>query len=329
MAQIGIPDIDPVLEKELLASMAEVEVFLRNSIEGKYPLVIETSRHLVDAGGKRLRPLLTLIASHFGNPKAKGIIEAAVVCELTHLGTLYHDDVMDEAPLRRGVESANNRWNNTVAILTGDYLFAKTSQLLADLGPEAVRLQALTFERLVIGQIMETQGSSSDKTALEHYLSVVSDKTASLISASARYGAMISGANEKIMDALTKFGEEIGTVFQLADDIIDIASDSKESGKTPGTDLREGVPTLVTLFILESDDPADAELKKILSAPITDEAIVAQTILTLRSHSALTRSRELVAGYGRSAQKHLEILPEGPAKAALVGLSQAVISRTA
>jgi heptaprenyl diphosphate synthase len=329
MAQIGIPDIDPVLEKELLASMAEVEVFLRNSIEGKYPLVIETSRHLVDAGGKRLRPLLTLIASHFGNPKAKGIIEAAVVCELTHLGTLYHDDVMDEAPLRRGVESANNRWNNTVAILTGDYLFAKTSQLLADLGPEAVRLQALTFERLVIGQIMETQGSSTDKTALEHYLSVVSDKTASLISASARYGAMISGADEKIMDALTKFGEEIGTVFQLADDIIDIASDSKESGKTPGTDLREGVPTLVTLFILESNDPADAELKKILSAPITDEAIVAQTILTLRSHSALTRSRELVAGYGRSAQKHLEILPEGPAKAALVGLSQAVISRTA
>ena len=328
MTKIGIPGIDPVLEQELLASMAEVEVLLRGSIEGKYPLVIETSRHLVDAGGKRLRPLLTLLASQFGNPKAKGIIEAAVVCELTHLGTLYHDDVMDEAPLRRGVESANNRWNNTVAILTGDYLFAKTSQLLADLGPEAVRLQAFTFERLVIGQITETQGSSEGKTQLEHYLNVVADKTASLISASARYGAMISGADVKIMDALTKFGEEIGTVFQLADDIIDIASDSKESGKTPGTDLREGVPTLVTLFILESNDPADAELKKILSAPITDEAVVAETILKLRNHGALTKSRELVAGYGKSAQKHLEILPEGPAKAALVGLSQAVISRT-
>ena len=328
MTKIGIPDIDSALEQELLVSMAEVEVLLRGSIEGKYPLVIETSRHLVDAGGKRLRPLLTLIASQFGNPKAKGIIEAAVVCELTHLGTLYHDDVMDEAPLRRGVESANNRWNNTVAILTGDYLFAKTSQLLADLGPEAVRLQAFTFERLVIGQITETQGSSEGKTQLEHYLNVVADKTASLISASARYGAMISGADVKIMDALTKFGEEIGTVFQLADDIIDITSDSKESGKTPGTDLREGVPTLVTLFILESTDPADADLKKILSAPITDEAVVAETIMKLRSHSALTKSRELVAGYGRSAQKHLELLPEGPAKAALVGLSQAVISRT-
>ena len=328
MTKIGIPGIDPALEQELLDSMAEVEVLLRGSIEGKYPLVIETSRHLVDAGGKRLRPLLTLIASQFGNPKAKGIIEAAVVCELTHLGTLYHDDVMDEAPLRRGVESANNRWNNTVAILAGDYLFAKTSQLLADLGPEAVRLQAFTFERLVIGQITETQGSSEGKTQLEHYLNVVADKTASLISASARYGAMISGADVKIMDALTKFGEEIGTVFQLADDIIDIASDSKESGKTPGTDLREGVPTLVTLFILESNNPADADLKKILSAPITDEAVVAETIMKLRSHSALTKSRELVAGYGQSAQKHLELLPEGPAKAALVGLSQAVISRT-
>jgi len=328
MTKIGIPDIDPALEQQLLVSMAQVEVLLRDSIEGKYPLVIETSRHLVDAGGKRLRPLLTLIASQFGNPKARGIIEAAVVCELTHLGTLYHDDVMDEAPLRRGVESANNRWNNTVAILTGDYLFAKTSQLLADLGPEAVRLQAFTFERLVIGQITETQGSSEGKTQLEHYLNVVADKTASLISASARYGAMISGADAKIMDALTKFGEEIGTVFQLADDIIDISSDSKESGKIPGTDLREGVPTLVTLFILESTDPADAELKELLSAPIKDEAVVAQTILKLRSHSALTKSRELVAGYGKSAQKHLEILPEGPAKAALVGLSQAVISRT-
>jgi len=328
MSQIGIPDIDPVLEKEILGSMAEVEAFLREAIEGKYPLVIETSRHLVDAGGKRLRPLLVLLASHFGNSKAEGIIEAAVVCELTHLGTLYHDDVMDEAPLRRGVESANNRWNNTVAILTGDYLFAKTSQLLADLGPEAVRLQALTFERLVIGQITETQGVSEGKTKLEHYLSVVADKTGSLISASARYGAMISGADPKIMEALTKFGEEIGIVFQLADDIIDITSESKESGKTPGTDLREGVPTLVTLFILESEDPADAELKKILSAPITDEAIVQDVIAKLRYHSALKKSRDLVAKYGQSAQKHLETLPEGPAKAALVGLSQAVISRT-
>ena len=329
MSHIGIPDLTPALEAELLSRMQEVEAALRFAIEGKYPLVIETSRHLVDAGGKRLRPLLTLIASHLGDPRAKGIIEAAVVCELTHLGTLYHDDVMDEAPLRRGVESANNRWTNTVAILTGDYLFAKTSQLLADLGPEAVRLQSLTFERLVIGQIMETQGSTTGKTAIDHYLGVIADKTGSLISASARYGAMISGASAESMDAVTKFGEEIGMVFQLADDIIDIASTSNESGKTPGTDLREGIPTIVTLFILESNDPSDAELKKILSAPITDEKIVDATIAKLRNHKALTQARELTAQYGNAALKHLERLPAGPAKDALVGLSQAVINRTA
>ena len=165
-----------------------------------------------------------------------------------------YDDVMDEAPMRRGVESANSRWNNSVAILTGDYLFAKVSQLLADLGPEAVRLQAFTFERLVIGQIMETQGATKGLTPLEHYLAVIADKTGSLIAASARYGGMISGANSDVIESLTKFGEAMGAVFQLADDIIDIASDSKESGKTPGTDLREGVPTLVTLHVLESKD---------------------------------------------------------------------------
>jgi len=147
MASLGIPSIDPVLEASLLADMQKVEALLRSHIQGDYPLVVETSRHLVEAGGKRLRPLLALLAGQYGDPQRKEIIEAAVVCELTHLATLYHDDVMDEAPLRRGVESANNRWTNTVAILTGDYLFAKASDLLADLGPEAVRLQARTLDR--------------------------------------------------------------------------------------------------------------------------------------------------------------------------------------
>jgi heptaprenyl diphosphate synthase len=328
MSQFGIPNLDPALEADLIAGMAEVEVFLREAIEGKYPLVIETSRHLVDAGGKRLRPLMVLLAAQFGNPKAKGIKEAAVVCELTHLGTLYHDDVMDEAPLRRGVESANNRWGNTVAILTGDYLFAKTSQLLADLGPEAVRLQALTFERLVIGQITETQGHTDGKSRIDHYISVIADKTASLLSASARYGAIISGADSKVVEALTKFGEEIGIVFQLADDIIDIESTSGESGKTPGTDLREGVPTLVTLQILESNDSADVELKEILSAPILDETIVIHTLATLRNHKAMDQAKEIVQKYAASARKHLEALPAGKAKDALVELSDAVITRS-
>lgn len=328
MSRIGIEGLDPKLEASLISGMEEVEKLLRSHIEGDYPLVVETSRHLVEAGGKRLRPLLTLLAAQFGDPTRKEIVEAAVVCELTHLATLYHDDVMDEAPKRRGVDSANKRWNNSVAILTGDYLFAKASDLLADLGPVAVRLQARTFERLVIGQITETQGATPGKSQLDHYLDVVADKTGSLIATSARFGAMMSGADSQVVEIMARYGEKIGLVFQLADDIIDIASSSTESGKTPGTDLREGVPTLVTLFILQSDDPADAALKKTLSAPITDESIVEETLSVLRGHRALQQAREIVKGYADEAVTVLDALPGGAAKAALIELSNAVITRT-
>jgi len=324
----GIPKLDIGLELSLKRDMKRVEELLNSHIEGDYPLVIETSRHLVQAGGKRLRPLLTLLGAQFGDPKSAGIIEAAAVVELTHLATLYHDDVMDEAPLRRGVESANERWGNTVAILTGDYLFAKASDLLADLGPEAVRLQARTFERLVIGQISETQGSTAGLSLLDHYLKVVADKTGSLIATSARFGAMLAGAKSEDIEALTRFGEKIGVVFQLADDVIDVESESTESGKTPGTDLREGVPTLVTLFILTSDDPADAELKKILEAPITDEAVVAQTLKALRSHSSLTQAKALLNEYAADAAKEIAGLPDNAAKRALLELCDAIVTRT-
>jgi heptaprenyl diphosphate synthase len=329
MASLGIPGIDAQLEASLASDMQKVEALLRSHIQGDYPLVVETSRHLVEAGGKRLRPLLALLAAQFGDPTRTEIIEAAVVCELTHLATLYHDDVMDEAPLRRGVESANNRWTNTVAILTGDYLFAKASDLLADLGPAAVRLQAKTFERLVIGQITETQGSTEGKSQLDHYLTVIADKTGSLIATSARFGALLAGADSAIVEALTTYGEQIGAVFQLADDIIDIESTSNESGKTPGTDLREGVPTLVTLFAMASEDPADSILKVTLASPIHDEDVVQATLKTLRNHKALQQSKELVQKYADGAKATLANLPAGPATDALVALTDAVITRTA
>ena len=329
MASLGIPEISPEFEAQLSDGLALVETRLREQIVGKYPLVIETSRHLVDAGGKRLRPLLTLIASHYGDPSRTQVIDAAVVCELTHLGTLYHDDVMDEAPLRRGVMSANTRWTNSVAILTGDYLFAKVSDLLADMGAEAVRLQARTFERLVIGQIMETQGPSAGVDAIEHYLNVVADKTGSLIATSARFGALLSGAPRETMETLTLFGEKMGVAFQLADDVIDIASESFESGKTPGTDLREGVPTLVTLNVMKSHDPTDAELRHLLSAPIEDEATVAQVLRELRQHKALEESRSQLVSIAKEARAALGPLPVGEATGALLSLCDAVIDRTA
>ena len=329
MSKFGIPGLAPELEAELKEGMAKVESLLLSHIQGDYPLVEETSRHLVAAGGKRLRPLLTLLASHYGDKNKFGIVESAVVCELTHVATLYHDDVMDEAKLRRGVESANSRWGNTVAILTGDYLFAKVSALLADIGPEAVRLQASTFERLVIGQIMETQGPQNGEDPLNHYLQVVADKTGSLIAASARFGAMVSGAPADIKETLTVFGEKVGIAFQLADDVIDIASESHQSGKTPGTDLREGVPTLVTLNVMKSTRAEDRELIKLLKAPIKDEKVVAQVLKTLRGHSALDESRGQLQNIARDARAALGPLPVNDVTGALFSLCDAIVDRSA
>ena len=328
MSSLGIPNLDGELEQTLSRGLEEVESLLSTHIEGDYPLVVETSRHLVEAGGKRFRPLITLIASHFGNGQSRQVIEAAVVCELTHVATLYHDDVMDEAPLRRGVESANNRWGNTVAILTGDYLFSKASDLLADLGPEAVRLPAKTFERLVIGQIQETQGPKNGVDPLEHYLHVVADKTGSLIATSARFGAMFAGANQADIETLTNFGEKIGIAFQLADDVIDIASNSSQSGKTPGTDLKEGVPTLVTLQIMRSNRPEDSELKALLAKPM-DDATVAQVIPRIRAHQALQDARTQLHQLADEAKSLLTSLPQGPARSALENLCHAIVDRTA
>jgi heptaprenyl diphosphate synthase len=329
MSTFGIPNVAPALETQLVSQMAQVEALLRSHTRSEYPFVDETAHHLVAAGGKRLRPLLTLLTAQYGDSNADGVIAAAVACEITHLATLYHDDVMDEAPLRRGVESANMRWGNTIAILTGDFLFAKSSDLLADLGPAAVRLQARTFERLVIGQIMETQGPNPGQDPLEHYLKVVADKTGSLIAASARYGGMISKAPAEITDTVTVFGEKIGVAFQLADDVIDIASESNQSGKTPGTDLREGVPTLVTLNVMRSTDSADAELKRLLSAPIEDETTVHEVLLALRNHKALDESRQQLVQVAKEARGALGPLPINDATGALMSLCDAVIDRSA
>ena len=206
----GLSSVDDALEASLREGMAAVEVALHEAVKSDFPFVAETSRHLVEAGGKRFRPLLVLLAAQLGDPSAPGVVPAAVVVELTHLATLYHDDVMDEAPLRRGAVSANARWDNTVAILTGDFLFARASDILADLGPEAVRLQARTFERLVTGQIRETVGPGESDDPVEHYLAVVADKTGSLIATSGRFGAMLSGADDGVVDVMTRFGERIG-----------------------------------------------------------------------------------------------------------------------
>jgi heptaprenyl diphosphate synthase len=323
-----LPDLAPEIEQDLARRLDLVEKLLFAHVEGEYPFVNETSRHLIVAGGKRLRPVLTLLAANYGSTGERQVIEAAVVCELTHLATLYHDDVMDEAPLRRGVESANERWGNAVAILTGDYLFAKASDLLADLGPEAVRLQARTFERLVIGQIKETQGPQNGADPLEHYISVIADKTGSLFGTSIRFGALLSGASSQVVEALTTFGEEIGIAFQLADDVIDIASQTNESGKTPGTDLREGVPTLVTLLVQKANRLEDQKLIASLAAPISDENEVAEVLAALRSHPALDEARTIALQYAENSRKLLSVLPVNQTTSAFLTLCDSLVTRS-
>jgi heptaprenyl diphosphate synthase len=312
---LGLVVPDPALESEIRAGIEAVEAMLRDAVKSDYPFVTETSRHLVEAG-------------QFGDPAAPGVLPAAVVVELTHLATLYHDDVMDEALVRRGTISANARWSNTIAILTGDFLFSRASDLLADLGPEAVRIQARTFERLVQGQIRETTGPDEGVDPLAYYLQVVADKTGSLIATSARFGAMFAGAPEPVAEVMIRYGERIGVAFQLSDDLLDITSNAVGFGKTPGTDLREGVVTLPVLHARCSNDPADARLVELLAGDLTDDARHSEALALLRAHPAIDAARADLDRWASDARETLQPLPDGAAKRALEALCDFVVART-
>jgi heptaprenyl diphosphate synthase len=322
----GLP---PALERAIRSGLEAVEQQLRKAVKSDVPFVTEAASHLIEAGGKRFRPLLVVLAAQFGDPHAPGVVPSAVVCELTHLGTLYHDDVMDEAAIRRGAPSANARWTNTVAILTGDFLFSRASDILADLGPEAVRIQARTFERLVTGQIRETAGPLDDEDPVEHYISVLIDKTGSLIATCGHFGALMSGASDEIVDVMTRFGERIGVAFQISDDLLDVASESAVSGKTPGTDLREGIPTLPVLYARASTDPADARLQDLLRGDLTNDDRLSAALAELRGSSAMEQARADLRRWADDARSALTPLPDVPAKASLASLCDLVVDRTA
>ncbi|GAA2575643.1 MULTISPECIES: polyprenyl synthetase family protein [Streptomyces] len=327
----GLSVRDQALEADVQAGLVAVEEGLLEATKSEVPFITGAAQHLVRAGGKRFRPLLVMLSSQFGDPYAPGIVPSAVVVELTHLATLYHDDVMDEAAVRRGVPSANTRWDNSVAVLTGDFLFARASQILADLGPEAVRVQALAFERLVTGQILETAGPQDGRDPVDHYLDVLGGKTGSLVAVSCRFGAMMSGADETVVDVLTQYGERLGVAFQLADDVLDIASDSDESGKTPGTDLREGIPTLPVLRLRERAArlglAEDIALCELLDSDLSDDARHGEALRLLRAHPALEQARRDTVRYAEEARAALAPLRECDAKVALLELCDAVVHR--
>jgi heptaprenyl diphosphate synthase len=329
-AGLALPVTDEALAERLRDRMQVVEEALADHVRSRAGFVTRAASHLMEAGGKRFRPLLVLLAAETGDhADADEVIRAACVVELTHLASLYHDDVMDEADLRRGADSANARWDNHVAILTGDFLFSKSSELTADLGPDAVRIQAHTFTRLVEGQILETVKPEPGEDPLAHYLEVVAGKTGSLIATSARYGARFGGASREVEEALTAYGEIVGSAFQLSDDILDIASESGESGKTPGTDLREGVPTLPVLMARAAADPADARLVALLDGDLADDERLAEALGLLRAHPALDEARAYVVARAAEAKALLVALPEGPVRAALEAFADVVAVRSA
>ena len=331
LTSIGVDFVDSEIEASVKASLAVVEAELRACVESGDPFITEAARYLVDAGGKRFRPLLVALGAQFGDPTSPKVVRAAVVMELTHLATLYHDDVMDEAAVRRGAPSANAKWGNTLAILVGDYLFARAADLAVDLGSEAVRLQARTFARLVQGQIAETVGPRNGVDPVAHYLQVIADKTGSLIATSARFGGMFGGAASTYVEALERYGETIGVAFQLSDDLLDIASETTQSGKTPGTDLREGVPTLPVLYALASEDTdaASVRLREILSAgPVVDDDLHAEALGLLRESPALKRARETTRRYAAEARTHLAPLPDIAARRALESICDFIADRT-
>jgi heptaprenyl diphosphate synthase len=318
---------DEVFESSVRAQLELIEAALFRATEADSDMVTEAAQHIIAAGGKRFRPLLVILGSYVGpHAVTDDVVKAAVVVELTHVASLYHDDVMDEARMRRGSVSANSRWGNTVAILVGDLLFARASDIVADLGPEFVQLQARTFSRLVQGQIAETIGPSG-QDPLDHYLRVVADKTGSLIATSALFGSKISSAPLHLQRVMADFGEQIGVIFQLSDDIIDITSD--DTGKTPGADLREGIPTLPTLLARKSADPADARLLELLDRDLHDDDALREVLDLLRHHRCIDEARSEVRRRAEAARALLEPLPAGPARDALDDLCTTVVTRTA
>ena len=327
-ASVGLQIADEDLLRTLARGLSDVETLLRQTVRSDVKAVHDAASHLVEAGGKRFRPLFTLLSAQFGEAgRDEHVVIAAAAVELVHLATLYHDDVMDEATMRRGAESVNARWDNTIAILTGDFLFAHASRLVADLGTDAARIIAETFGELVTGQMRETVGPVDGEDPVRHYLSVIGQKTGSLIATSGRFGGMMSGAPAEYIDALRRFGDIIGAAFQISDDILDIASASVELGKAQGTDLREGVSTLPMLYAL-ADDSTDPRLIELLSGPIKDDTGVAEALELLRSSAGLERARVTLADYARRARAELASLPASPARDACESVADYLVART-
>ena len=340
------PGIDALREHEqlfdaLLTSLSKIEDDLADALVYADQLAHLTTRHLLDAGGKRVRPIVTVLSSMLADENVgSGLVaepndnirKVAVALELTHLATLYHDDVMDEADQRRGVTAVHQQWSNSIAILAGDLIFARASAEMSSLGTRAVREHARTFEKLVMGQLWETVGPETDDDPLEHYLRVIDGKTASLLATSAHLGALLAGGSEELIEIAATYGGNVGMAFQLADDIIDVTSPSDTSGKVQGTDLKERVETLPVLLLREAASQGDAdavEALKLVDGPLDTDAQLENAVRAVATHQVIERAWELTDQWARKAIDALDGLADSPVKTALQLFAEYVVSRDA
>lgn len=325
---------DEQLSAEVADALDAVEEQLLEALSSTDELANTAARYLAEAGGKRVRPLLTILTALLGKGVNQQVLRAAVVMEMTHLATLYHDDVMDSAPLRRGAPSAHEVWGNSVAILTGDLILARASQLMTELGDEGSRIQAETFERLVMGQLHETVGPREGEDPYQHYIGVIADKTGALVAAAARLGCYFGGTGAEVSEVLQEYGEAVGIAFQLADDVIDLTADGADSGKTPGTDLRERVPTLPVLLLrriaadetAENYDDAVAALA-LVDGDLSGDAELAQAVAAVVAHPVTDEAWSVARGWSAKAKSAIAPLPESTVKQALLSFADAVVDR--
>ncbi len=294
--------------------LRRVETALRDAAMTDDDFLTEVASHLIPAGGKRLRPAFVIAAAlslDSDGERAEALTDAmvrgGVAVELVHLGSLYHDDVMDEAETRRGVEAVNHRWGNLTAILAGDFLLAKASELAASLGTEVAELLAATIGRLCEGQVRELQLIYDVTRTEEQYLQAIAGKTAALYATSCRIGGLVAGADRGVVDRLTEFGHAYGMAFQVVDDILDLVASDEELGKPSGNDLREGVYTLPVIRMIASDDPVTALLGQPLDEETRDKARRAVV-----DGTEIATSKVTAEGFVGDAVKALDALPDTP-----------------
>lgn len=316
---LGLPHMDgdrQRVEDALLAAVRTPDAYLT-----------EIASHLIQAGGKRLRPVFTLAASRVGNSGAasEDSVSGAIACELVHLGSLYHDDVMDESSTRRGVDTVNAKWGNLQAILAGDFLLAKASEIAASLGTEVAGLLARTIGQLCQGQIEELRHTYNVARPIDSYLASIHGKTASLYSTAARIGALVAGHERPVVEALTDYGTAFGMVFQIVDDVLDLTATDAQLGKPAGHDAKEGVYTLPVLNTLAAGGAAASELGSILGKPL-DEVEREKVLHIVRSNGGVDSAKHRAKKYVEDAERACDRLPACEVTEAMRASTAALLS---